>query len=94
MKLSAVGAHVGCTTNTSWRRTFSSISTCTSPSEKRPTIALPIGTLSSVHIELASARFALPVKTSRPAPFTLVFTRSPRHADTNAIDQETCFWTP
>src|SRR6185436_10917726 len=39
---SLVGAQVGCTTNTSRARTFCWISTSTSPSEKRPTLALPV----------------------------------------------------
>src|SRR3546814_5048089 len=57
MKCSAVGALVGCTTNTSWRRTFSSISTWTSPSENVETSALPGRTPSSRHTASASGRF-------------------------------------
>ncbi len=41
IRLSLVGAQVDCSTNTSLPRTFSSISTITSPSEKRLTVALP-----------------------------------------------------
>src|SRR6187549_2250583 len=65
MKCSAVGAEVGWITNTSWPRTFSSISTCTSPSENLPTRALPIGTPSCEHTACASLRLALPLKTRR-----------------------------
>src|SRR5436190_12842515 len=52
-------------TKTSWRRTFSSISTCTSPSENLPTSALPSGMPSFWHTDVASGRLALPVNTSR-----------------------------
>ena len=41
IRLSLVGAHVDCSTNTSWPRTFSLISTMISPSEKRDTTARP-----------------------------------------------------
>jgi hypothetical protein len=41
IRLSLVGAQVDCTTKTSRARTFWLISTVTSPSEKRPTWALP-----------------------------------------------------
>ena len=44
IRFSLVGAQVGCTTNTSRARTFCWISTSTSPSEKRPTVALPSST--------------------------------------------------
>jgi hypothetical protein len=41
IRLSLVGAQVLCTTKTSRARTFWLISTVTSPSEKRPTVAAP-----------------------------------------------------
>ncbi len=41
IRFSLVGEHVGWTTKMSRARTFCSISTSTSPSEKRPTLALP-----------------------------------------------------
>ena len=43
IRFSLVGAQVLCTTNTSRARTFWLISTVTSPSEKRPTVAEPKG---------------------------------------------------
>src|SRR5690606_31922450 len=52
-------------TNTSCRRTFSSISTCTSPSENVETCALPWRTPSSRHTACASGLFALPEKINR-----------------------------
>src|SRR5690606_38671605 len=56
---------VGCITNTSWRRTFSSISTWTSPSENVVTSALPGRTPSSRQMLAARHLLALPVKMSR-----------------------------
>jgi hypothetical protein len=44
IRFSLVGAQVDCTTNTSRARTFCWISTVTSPSEKRPTVARPSST--------------------------------------------------
>jgi hypothetical protein len=70
MKFSAVGAHVGCTTKAARPRTFSSISTCTSPSENRPTSALPGRMPSSRQTELANARLALPENTTTLSVFT------------------------
>ena len=75
MKFSAVGAQVDWMTKTSWRRTFSSISTCTSPSENLPTSALPSGMPSCRHTACANGRLALPVKTSR---FCLLISVTPR----------------
>ena len=59
-------AQVGWTTNTSLPRTESMTSTITSPSLKRPTIALPNGIARCETISSANARFALPVKTIIP----------------------------
>src|SRR5450759_2546336 len=62
MRLSLVGAQVDCSMKTSRPRTFSSNSTITSPSEKRPTIHRP--RLMFMCLTTASASFglALPVK--------------------------------
>src|SRR5699024_2466 len=49
--------------NTSQPRTFSSICTATSPSEKHDTVALPIAVFRYPATSLASAGLALPVKT-------------------------------
>ena len=62
IRFSFVGAQVGCTTKMSRARTFCSISTSTSPSEKRPTFALPMPIDRCSAMALASAGFALPVK--------------------------------
>src|ERR1035438_8305410 len=58
---SFVGEQVGWTTKISRARTFCSISTSTSPSEKRPTLALPRPIDRCVAMSCASAGFALPV---------------------------------
>src|SRR5664280_3292854 len=58
---SFVGEQVGCTTKMSRARTFCSISTSTSPSEKRATLALPRPIDRCVAMSCASAGFALPV---------------------------------
>ena len=73
MKFAGVGAEVGCTTYTSCLLTFSSISTCTSPSENRPTIARPSRMPSSRQISCASGRLAFPAKTRMPSDLTCVF---------------------
>src|SRR2546427_504475 len=65
IRFSALGAQVGWITNTSCLRTFSSISTCTSPSEKCETSALPGRTPSSLQMFCARRLLALPEKTSR-----------------------------
>ena len=62
IRFSFVGEHVGWTTKMSRARTFCSISTSTSPSEKRPTLALPRPIDRCVAMSSASAGFALPVK--------------------------------
>src|SRR5687768_11744259 len=61
IRFSLVGAQVDCTTNTSLARTFCWISTVTSPSEKRPTLALPSSTPRWVAISCASTGLELPV---------------------------------
>ena len=61
IRFSLVGAQVGWTTKMSRARTFCWISTSTSPSEKRPTLALPSSIARCVAISCASAGFALPV---------------------------------
>ena len=63
IRLSLVGAQVDCSTKQSLPRTFSSISTFTSPSENRPTVARPSGMLRRRTTSAASLGFALPVKT-------------------------------
>src|SRR5690348_3974721 len=65
IRFSADGAQVDCITNTSWLRTFSSISTCTSPSENLPTTALPSGSPSVCATSSASFRLALPENSIR-----------------------------
>src|SRR5690348_338515 len=65
IRFSADGAQVDCITNTSWLRTFSSISTCTSPSENLPTTALPSGSPSVCATSSASLRLALPENSIR-----------------------------
>src|SRR5690242_909711 len=62
IRLSLVGAHVDCSMNTSRPRTFSSSSTITSPSEKRPTTARPRLMFRCRHTASASLGFALPQK--------------------------------
>ena len=64
IRFSLVGLQVGCTTKTSRARTFWRISTVTSPSEKRPTAALPSSTPRWPAISWASAGLALPVKST------------------------------
>ncbi len=59
---SLVGAQVDCTTNTSRARTFWLISTVTSPSEKRPTVAAPSEMPRCLAMSAANAGLALPVK--------------------------------
>src|SRR3989344_3589746 len=61
IRLSLVGAQVDCTTNTSRPRPSCWISTVVSPSEKRPTEALPSETPSWVAISWLRAGLALPV---------------------------------
>src|SRR5664279_2118708 len=61
IRFSFVGEHVGWTTKMSRARTFCSISTSTSPSEKRATFALPRPIDRCVAISCARAGFALPV---------------------------------
>src|SRR3982751_3632451 len=60
IRFSFVGEHVGWTTKMSRARTFCSISTSTSPSEKRPTLALPRLIDRCVAMSCASDRLALP----------------------------------
>ena len=60
-----VGAQVDCTTNTSRARTFWLISTVTSPSENRPTLAAPNVIPRCVAISEAMPGLALPVKTMK-----------------------------
>ena len=62
IRLSFVGAQVDCRMKTSRPRTFSSSSTITSPSEKRPTTQRPRLMLRCRHTASASLGFALPVK--------------------------------
>jgi hypothetical protein len=59
--LETVGAQVGWITNTSRARTFCWISTVTSPSEKRPTTALPSSTPRWVAISWERTGLAFPV---------------------------------
>ena len=74
MRFWSTGLQVDCTMKTSLPRTESSISTITSPSLKRPTLALPSGMLRRATISSASGRFALPENTimevswSKPFP--------------------------
>src|SRR6266566_4026181 len=63
MRLSLVGAQVDCRMKTSRPRTFSSNSTITSPSEKRPTIHRPRLMFMCLTTASASLGLALPVKT-------------------------------
>src|SRR5690606_7573057 len=65
MRLSLVGAQVDCRTKQSLPRTFSRISTITSPSANLLTCAWPIGILSRLTTLCASRGFAFPVKTIR-----------------------------
>src|SRR6267378_6371729 len=65
IRLSLVGAQVDCSTNTSLPRTFSLISTMTSPSEKRDTSARPSGMFKCCTTACASFGFALPENTIR-----------------------------
>src|SRR5512133_1595402 len=65
IRLSLVGAHVDCTTKTSRARTLVLISTVTSPSEKRPTLAAPSEMPRCSAISAASAGLALPVNTMK-----------------------------
>ena len=67
IRLSFVGAQVDCRTKTSWPRTFSWISTITSPSEKRPTTQRPEADVEMAADGLCERGFALPVKTIRPS---------------------------
>src|SRR5450432_513538 len=60
IRFSLVGEQVDWTTKMSRARTFCSISTSTSPSEKRPTLALPRPMLRWPAISCASAGFELP----------------------------------
>src|SRR6056297_1766164 len=62
MKFSAAGWQVGWITQISRARTFSTISTVTSPSLNRPTLALPIGTPRCRATAWASSGLAFPVK--------------------------------
>ncbi|MNI78172.1 hypothetical protein D3C77_574170 [compost metagenome] len=62
IRLSLVGAQVGCRTKTSLPRTFSLISTITSPSEKRPTVILPRDISRWLTTSTASRVLAVPVK--------------------------------
>src|SRR3990167_291664 len=64
IRFSLVGAQVLCTTNTSRARTFCCTSTVTSPSENRPTVALPSSTPRLLAISCASAGLALPVNST------------------------------
>jgi hypothetical protein len=63
IRLSFVGAHNDWSTKTSFPRTFSRISTITSPSLKRPTFARPSGSRRWPTTSCASFRLALPAKT-------------------------------
>ena len=62
IRLSFVGWHVDCSTNTSRPRTFSSSSTIASPSLNLPTTARPRLMFRCRHTACASFGFALPVK--------------------------------
>ena len=62
IRLSFTGGQVGWTMNTSRPRTFSMISTLTSPSLKRPTAMRPSGRFKWYAMSRASAGCALPVK--------------------------------
>ncbi len=63
IRLSLVGAQVDCNTKTSLPRTFSLISTMTSPSENFDTSTLPSGMPNCLATPAARAGLALPVKT-------------------------------
>ena len=63
IRLSLVGAQVGCRMKTSLPRTFSFSSTLTSPSLKRPTVASPRGMCSSRTTRRARSGLAFPVNT-------------------------------
>ena len=63
--IACVGSQVGCSTNTSLPRTFSSSSTLTSPSENRPTVAEPREIPRRRVTSAPSLGLALPVKTIR-----------------------------
>src|SRR5258708_7483130 len=63
IRLSLVGAQVDCSTNTSWPRTFSLISTMISPSEKREHTARPSGMFRCCTTACASFGLALPENT-------------------------------
>jgi hypothetical protein len=65
IRFSLVGAQVLCTTNTSRARTFWLISTVTSPSENRPTVAAPSDMPRWRAMSAAMRGFALPVKTMK-----------------------------
>ena len=65
--LSLVGALVDCNKKTSLPRTFSCISTVTSPSLKRPTSACPSSRCNSFATRLASAMFEPPEKSIKLA---------------------------
>src|SRR5512133_3064547 len=65
IRLSLVGAQVDCTTNTSRARTLVLISTVTSPSENRPTVAAPSAIPRWSAISAARAGLALPVNTMK-----------------------------
>src|SRR5690554_6489843 len=62
MRLSLVGAQVGCIKNTSLPRTFLLISTLTSPSENLPIEASPNGIYNCAATRRARSGFAFPVK--------------------------------
>jgi len=65
IRFSLVGAQVDCTTKTSRARTLVLISTVTSPSEKRLTVAAPSEMPRWLAISSASAGLALPVNTMK-----------------------------
>src|SRR3954469_10615075 len=65
IRFSLVGAQVDCTTNTSRARTLVLISTVTSPSENRPTLAAPSEMPRWPAISAARPGLALPVNTMK-----------------------------
>ena len=71
IRLSLVGGQVGCTMNTSRPRTFSLISTLTSPSLNRPTLARPTGKCRWRAMSCANAGLALPLNSARVSASTI-----------------------
>src|SRR6476619_5441614 len=73
IRLSFGGEQIDCSTNTSLPRTFSSTSTMTSPSENRPTLALPKWMFRCCTTSAASFGVALPVNTIKRSYGTVGF---------------------